>query len=240
MKDLFLETGPEPGRLLPARSLLVGFFFPRSGGGTLLHAQIIDLENGRTAAAAKTYFPGRRAVPLDPFQDLPLEIAFEVTARKRGIDGEFILEEGDVLHSGDLVRVHLKPNRPAHLYVFLLDSRAGVHLLFPETPRAPARIEEGELFLPASREYYQLDRHPGEESLLVMASLAPLTGIEGLIERLDEEAMHASDLLDAAEDVGRRGIVGYSCRDDEGDGLSEVMRTYTGTVWRRFRITHRP
>ncbi len=243
MEDLFQEGGAEPGRLLPARSLLIGFLFPREDGSTALKARILDLESGEILSTARAFFKGRRAQPRTPYDNLPLELQYLVTARIRGVEGEVLLAEGDRVYSGDRLRIRLKPNRPAFLYVFLLDSQGRARLLFPEGGRANARIEAGELLLPSSGTYFRLDRHPGKESLLMAASLEPLERIEALRLRLEEEAAGAAEVMDAFQGLGRRGFVGVSCKLDDGEdgsGMDGILRSYAGVVWRRFELLHLP
>jgi hypothetical protein len=235
MKDLFEDTETTAGRLLPAQSLVVGFFFPGDDGEAALEAQILDLSSGEVLSAARARFPDRKAEPLDPFGDLPLEVGFSVLARIRGVRGEMVIRQGEFLHTGDLLKLKLKPNRPAHLYAFLVSSRGEANLLFPEKAGVSARVEGGELFLPASNDYYQLDNQLGKETLLVAASIDPLTDVEDLLAKLDDEA-DASGLVDIMDRVGTKGIVGIS----SDDGLSEIMRSYTGVVWLKFDFLHMP
>lgn len=233
MKDLFEDSENTAGHLLPARSLVVGFFFPGEDGEAALEAQILDLSSGEVLSAARTRFPERKAEPLDPYGDLPLEVDFTVLARIRGVRGDVQVREGDFLHTGDLLKLKLKSNRPAHLYAFLVDSRGKSSLLFPKKAGASARVEGGELYVPASNDYYQLDNQLGNESLLLAASIEPLTDVEDLLERLENE--DASGLIDILDRIGTKGIVGVS-----GDGISQIMRSYTGVVWRKFDFLHLP
>lgn len=243
MSDLFAESDSGPGELIPARSLLVGFLFPIDEREVNVVAHVLDLETGQTLKASRARIEGRQAKPLDRFADLPLELEFTASARIRGVEGEILVQEGDVLHSGECLRLRLKPNRPAFLYAFLLDSQGNANLLFPSPSDASARVEGRELSIPSSREYYQLDNHPGKESLLVAASLEPMTDLEDLLARLEREAAKSSDVMDALSRIGHRGFIGISRRDDtseENKALARIMRSYSGTVWGTLAIEHLP
>lgn len=241
MSDLFAGPGPEPGNLLPARSLLTGFLFQQPSSGVQVEARIIDLESGKVMSAASALIPGRRAEVTDRYAAIPLEVEFRVVSRQRDREGEVIVHEGGELFTGDLVRIRVKPNRPAHLYLFFLDSQGNANLLHPASPRAPTRVEAGELHVPSSGEYFRLDRHPGRESLLVAASLEPLDEIEEILHRLDEAAAGGSAVIDRVQSLGLRGFVGIS--DSSGgldSSLGEIMRSYTGTVWCLLSFEHKP
>ena len=244
MGDLFLDGGVEPGRILPARTLLEGFLFPEpEGRGVRLRARVVDLETGAVLSAGGVRLVhGAPRLRFDT-TELPLEVEYLVFARPWGGDAERVLREEDTLYSGDLIRVRLKPNRPAWLYLFLLDSQGDAHLLFPETPDGEARVAAGELLLPSSRTYWRLDPHPGRESLLVAASLNPIRGIADLLDELDAGAarLRSEAVLQRVRDAGRKGMAGISNPSAGVEGaLDGVLRSYTGVIWKRFDFLHAP
>ncbi len=241
MSDLFSGPGPRPGQLLPARSLVTGFLFQQGGADVRVEARIIDLESGKVVSAASTSISGRRAEVIDRYAQIPLEVAFHVLSRQRDREGEIVVSEGTELYSGDLVRIRVKPNRPANLYVFLLDTQGCARLLHPSSSGASTRVEAGLLLVPENGGYFRLDRHPGRESLLVVASIEPLEELDSILGELDQLAAGSREVMGRLESLGLRGFVGIS--DSSGgleNSLGEVMRTYSGSVWSLVSFDHKP
>lgn len=247
IEDPFLrEQEPAAGQLLPATFLVTGFLFPQGDRGVWVEVRLIHLAHGSVLSAAGAFLAGCQPREVDDDGTLPLEVSFRVTARERGREGEFLVQEGSELYSGDLLRVRVKPNRPAHLYLVLLDSQDGVRLLFPPEPEAASLVAGAELLVPGDGEFFRLDRQPGLESLLVVASLEKVSSLQLLLERLDEAATArgtgelGDEVLGLVQELGRRGFVGLSDPAGGGrEGLGEVMRSYSGTVWRLLTFVHK-
>jgi len=238
--DLYDSSGVQPGELLPARSMAVGFLFPDSGG-TLVVAHLVEVGTARNLFSSKAYIAGRQPRRLDGgSQDGPLEVSFQILARKAGYDGELVVREGEELRSGDQVRLVVKPNRPAHLYVFFIDSQGRAHLLHPDSPGSKSRIEDAEVRLPADRAYFRLDNHPGTESLLVAAALEPLGEVESLLGELDAITGRREVVIETVESLGIKGLIGVSEPSGPDGQLPDVLRSYGGAVWKLVSFEHLP
>jgi len=238
--DLFDSSGPELGGLLAGSSLVLGSIFQHEGG-TWIVANLVEVGSGRYLSGARTFLPGRILETLEPDRrDLPLEVEFQVFARRSGSDDEIVVRDGTRLKSGDRVRMAVRINRPAHLYVFFLDSQGQAHFLHPRFSGGLSIVSDQETFLPQDRSYFRLDRHPGTESLLVAAALDPLEEIEDLLVRLDEIAAGRSVLMGVVKELGIKGFVGISGSPDRPEHLPAVLRSYSGVAWRIVNFTHLP
>jgi len=241
MKDIFADSGVAPGMMPQAENMIMGFFFQGAEKEVILEAQIVSIRSGEILRAARTSFPNRCVKVMNPFADLPLEVEFLAIAKSNGEDGLKLVRQGDRLRTGDMLRIRLKPNRPAYLYCFLLDSQGDAKLLYPKKKDAPYSVDSSELLLPSSIEYYRLDAHTGNESILVAASVTPLKDVDTLLVDLAEEAAKTADLMKALRKVGEKGFVGISRPIEDGDlQIGEIMRSYSGVVWRKLDFYHLP
>ena len=115
-----------------------------------------------------------------------LDLAYRLEARSPG--GAFrVHTSGEVLHSGDELRLAATVSQPAHLYVLLLSSNGTGDVLFPNTAfqssnPAPAGTEV--LIPPAALGVFALDNVTGEESIQIIASARPLTDIQARLEKM--------------------------------------------------------
>ncbi len=109
--------------------------------------------------------------------------------------------DGAPLQSGDKFRVVVQTNVPAYVYILLMSSQGEPSQLFP---LAQMGLHNP---LPADRPVaipddgtFDLDAHPGEESLQILASAVPLTDIEGRLAALGATAP-------AAGPTARQGLL---------------------------------
>lgn len=121
----------------------------------------------------------------------PPHLNFQVTAQTRTRTNdlvEVLVAEGTRLRSGDNLRVALKSDRDAYVALVLIDGRHRPQLLFPHpSVRAPQgnHLAAGEsMSLPGDDLWFRLDRRPGVETLVMLASRKPLDGLEDFLDDL--------------------------------------------------------
>jgi hypothetical protein len=108
------------------------------------------------------------------------------------------LRDGDVLSDGresgapaDRLRVLVRPDRDAHVYVVGVDAVGRVQPLFPRTFAAPsAAVPAGRLLqLPSSTDAYGLDEYRGVQQVFVYASERPNDALEAQLARFAREPL---------------------------------------------------
>ncbi len=109
--------------------------------------------------------------------------------RKTGV-GDFVdidLVQSPRLKSGERFQMRIKPSQTCYVYALMVTSQNESILLYPSSIEAALKKNEGGvgLNLPESTKYpyYELDRHPGKERILLAASYEPLDAIVGLLRR---------------------------------------------------------
>ena len=95
-----------------------------------------------------------------------------------------LLNEGDPLRAADNFAVVVKPDSPAYIYIWQMDSSGEVFRVFPNSdfnPRGNPVSAKTEVWLPVAkgqREWFHLDQNPGQEEIVIVASADPLQDLE--------------------------------------------------------------
>jgi uncharacterized protein DUF4384 len=113
---------------------------------------------------------------------LAAEISFS-WAFLRNSDGRIDVldfDEGPSVQSGDQLRIILRLDRDAYVYLFLFDSSRTLCQLYPESLKdyAGAGLQEGDVVLPSADSWYTLDEDRGVERFYLIVSEAPLVALE--------------------------------------------------------------
>jgi len=178
---------------------------------------------------------GRRIfMPLDLEARLMGHLASEGDRITRLTD-DTILRDGDGFWISDLTL-----NRDAHVLVLLLDSAGRLDLLLPEVPGTePLRLQAGVSHrLPAGDWVWDLDEHPGRETLFVVATRESITSDEyrEILASLEREtSMSAGAAVRGI--AGSRGL--SADRERLEQAVEERLREQFPVV-RRYSFQHAP
>lgn len=145
----------------------------------LVTATILGLALGSSASA-----PARPAGP-------GLELTVE--ARARAGDGrvtDFAVSDGDVLRSGDGLRIRVEVVKPGYLLVILVGSTGSTFIVFPSSReylerRAPVG---GVVEIPPQGEFLVLDDNTGEEGVFAVMADEPVRDPRRLVADLNGAA----------------------------------------------------
>ncbi len=86
------------------------------------------------------------------------------------------------LDTGARLKFLVEPLSPVSVYLILQDSQGGMHLLY----RHDSSSQAGEpTYVPPGAQWFELDDEPGRETFFLLASIEPLTGLEGLLARYE-------------------------------------------------------
>jgi hypothetical protein len=241
-------SGPQTGKFQVADLLLHGFVFSQ-GRSTWVELQLLNLETSAILSGCRVDYPSRVPQQIEGDADAPLDVQFLVYGETvQGEKGDFLLQDGATLHSGDNVRVYLKANHDVYVCLFLLDSLRQVCLLYPDGGLGVARMaKEKPVYLPSRGTYYTLDNNPGPESLLLLVSQKPLENLSEIVSRL-QNAIKGQKGVVTAKNIGYKGFVGFS---DSGSAVAvetsqksremstRVLRSYSGFVWKQITFHHK-
>lgn len=101
---------------------------------------------------------------------------------------EFVLKQGDALESGDSLRIKVSVDRDAYVYVLLCDSSGEIAKFFSD------RLEGGKtLLLPSEYEPFELDEHPGTETVFVLTSKKAIDQFNEKLAKLKKAGIEEID-----------------------------------------------
>jgi hypothetical protein len=83
---------------------------------------------------------------------------------------------GHPFRGGDRIRLSVQSNRDGYLYLMNVGSTGRTTMLFPSTG-APEMIRAGQVYQVPANAFLRFDVNPGQETLLIMLSAAPLPGL---------------------------------------------------------------
>lgn len=174
----------------------------------------------------------------------PLEVTATLAARSPGPEAGTTRvgpASPAALASGDQFWIDdLRLNRDGHVVVMLLESSGAVSVLpLREPDRWPLPIRGGEVMRVPPRDAWQLDEHPGRETLFVAASRAGMDPAELLA--IADRAREILVMANAAPD-STRGVKGFAmttaARAERELHVDELLRGRFDTV-ETFVINHR-
>ena len=129
---------------------------------------------------------------------------------RSGRIGEFKpLNEGSVLHSGDLYKIIFTPATDCYVYIFQLDSANKIYQLFPMESFAEMTINNlnpvkrgNTYYIPAKGKSFQLDQQTGIEKMYFLASRQRDIVLEEQYQKVFEEQQRSkNDLKEPFEDI---------------------------------------
>lgn len=81
---------------------------------------------------------------------------------------------GDVVHSGDLLKISVQPQKDCYLFILNFDAGGFLYVLFPHQG-SDHFVEAGtKVQIPPDSQYFKADNQTGEEQLILIASKQPL------------------------------------------------------------------
>lgn len=128
-----------------------------------------------------------------PPSDTPLPARFGLIARiqdlSRGTSEDYRevdVEDGGVLHSGDLIKITFKLQEEAYIYLLFLDSTGKLSKLFPDVNGEPhEKLKAGQFYqFPGKGSWLKLDQNTGKETIYLIASKTPIENIDREIDAL--------------------------------------------------------
>jgi Domain of unknown function (DUF4384)/Putative zinc-finger len=109
-----------------------------------------------------------------------------VTRGTGSIHEEVAVENGGLLHSGDMFKVRFEVSEDGYVYLLGLDSKGHLARLVPEKDAGFAfKVKAHQpYFVPEKDEWFRLDQNPGQEHIIMLLSSAPLKGFQQKIDQL--------------------------------------------------------
>jgi hypothetical protein len=140
----------------------------------------------------------------------PLSFQFFLFAKPYdNADGPgFLMRNGDALRSGDLFQITLTPCSDCYVYIFCLtepdavEKEAEIVSWFPHPHIGATNPMKGVSTyripdihpVTGERRYYQLDNTPGLETIFIVASYSPESGLESFLKTLEGGAVQYSSV----------------------------------------------
>jgi hypothetical protein len=123
----------------------------------------------------------------------PREITFSFTLEVPGEHESVSLAAPDrVFHSGDRFRMVLKPDFNAYTYLFNQNpDEARVHVLYPVASKTTVLQPGEETRAPGGEGWFRMDRKPGSEVLILVASPHPLPELKWADGTLDRHVFES-------------------------------------------------
>jgi len=186
------KTAIEAGKLMGADALLTGTRFDyddevevalriiASRTGQVVWTAPMRISRDRRARSLLAQQVARETRGSKP----PLQLSMFVLVRR---DREArVLQDRDVLRSGDKFQVHLQTNVDSYSYVILVEQGGRVQVLFPSEGNEDVRVQAGAWRVLPRREYwFFLDNRPGTETIYGLASYEPLD-LKALVAQLQD------------------------------------------------------
>jgi hypothetical protein len=110
-----------------------------------------------------------------------LAIRYSIQKLVKGSSGFDIEQPGDgsKFAAGDRFQIWLAANCDGYLYIFNRDAKDDVKRVFPSSDRKSARVRRFSEYLVPRNGWFRMDTARGDEDLLVLVSLEPLSDLEG-------------------------------------------------------------
>ncbi len=121
----------------------------------------------------------------------------------------FVMENGDQLTRGDNYAVEFTPRGNVHVYVWQVDPRGKMFLLFPNADYLEASnpVEAGRLYrVPMQGKWLYLDDNAGKENIVIMANKGPLDNADQICRQILGQPVpdHGGTMI--ADAGGARGV----------------------------------
>ena len=104
---------------------------------------------------------------------------------------EIEVEDGGILHSGDMFRIRFELQKEAYLYLFSRDTQGNLARIFPaHGGEAPPKFKPNELYIiPKDEQWFRLDDNIGRETVYLIASPKAIEDIDRRTEELKKSGM---------------------------------------------------
>ena len=113
--------------------------------------------------------------------------AFSARVAHDGSERLIRIEKDTALHSGDQMKIFIKPQSDCYIYVIYLSSAAELMLLYPTDLSASRSATGIAHFIPNSSAWFALDEQTGKEKFYLLASGKRLTELETLLSKYAEK-----------------------------------------------------
>jgi hypothetical protein len=124
------------------------------------------------------------ASPTAPVRTGPparLEVQFDVLTYQGG--AERAVRQGATLRTGDHLRFRIRSNATAYVYLVQFDPAGGMSVLFPSAAVGyENRVADGQLVTVPKKGSFRLDAATGEETVYLVAALAPLFDLSRVVK----------------------------------------------------------
>ena len=101
------------------------------------------------------------------------------------------IQDGGVLHSGDMIKIKFRVEKETYVYLISLDALGNLTKLYPsKDTESPKKIKPNETYVfPEKEGWLRLDDNTGQETLYLLASPEAIGDIEQRIEQLKESGI---------------------------------------------------
>jgi len=178
-----------------------------------------------------------------------MTVAFGVLKNTKGQSA--LLNQGDALLPYDDFAVVIKTDETMYIYIWQTDSSGKVLRIFPNAefslignPVLPAQW----LWLPSvqdKKRWFHLDLNPGEEEIVIVASVAARPELENLLRRLTVTRVADSGSnrqilreLDKAEATLKKPIGVSLARQADYDPPAWILKGNPGGFYHQMRLKH--
>lgn len=118
------------------------------------------------------------------------KLAVKVVVSYQQGGAQHVLTPGSVLTPNDNYRISFTPNRDSYVYVYQLDNKGKVDPIFPNSQLSqtanPVQSKSTQV-IPPEGQWLSLDRDPGEEQIVVLASESALPDPRALAMRMAKD-----------------------------------------------------
>lgn len=164
-------------------------------------------DDARRKALGKAY---RQLVPDDARRELAFD--FSVDAQKPSEGSARAIAPGEKLPTGTKVAFVVRPSKSSYVYLFQKGPDGKVNVLFPDTrigTKNPLAAASALRLPPAAGASFKLnDKDIGTERVYIVASLDPVTSLDGAIEKASGGAAPTGALASVTETQGGGGAKG--------------------------------
>lgn len=140
---------------------------------------------------------------------------------------------GAALSNGDRFQVRLSANCDGYLYIFNRDARGDITRVFPADRRKSAHIRRFSEYLAPGGGWFRMDDARGDEDLLVVVSLDPISEMEGELIASGARRESLTSYFNGERGTQGKGIV---VDDPDDEGASTIVE---GPIGGSIALVHR-
>ena len=133
--------------------------------------------------------------------EVKFQWAFSARVAHDGPERLIRIEKDTTLHTGDQMKMFIKPQSNCYIYLIYLSSAAELMLLYP-TDLSASRTTTGIAhFIPNGSAWFALDEQTGKEKFYLLASVRRLTELENLLSKYAQKDTGVIAQTSAVQDV---------------------------------------